>query len=325
MSGLKKTIIAVISVLSLLLFSLLGTTILYFNEISTSLSVKLVSSKDTNVYYSKVEGDYYFSNFISAKGASHTNDLQKFLNIESSKGFISFSKTNINETSFELNNMVSLNDNSFSNGLKYFNNSSNIMIVETSPSTGYSSISTVDLEKLGVDSKLSFFDKTISIPSVYLINDGINEKGLSVSLNYTSKANENIVYYNTSNCDVTESVLLRLILDNCSTTEQAINLLNDYDLYLGTENHISITITDINGNCVVISTQDDFYIDQDLLKVTCEEISITSNSTSDELLNDLSNLSSELSNNYIKVFNSTTKTIDYYFNNSTEVSKSFTL
>lgn len=88
----------------------------------------------------------------------------------------------------------------------------------------------------------------------WICMDGINEKGLTVSILYLDiKDGEKATHQNDTGKEcILTTQLLRLMLDYCSNTDEAVELASEYNIYntLGTDYHLFVT--DSSGNYVLI-------------------------------------------------------------------------
>jgi len=128
---------------------------------------------------------------------------------------------------------------------------STYFILFTNPPDGYSSVSTVDL---------SFFEYTPTEPPDYSGNqntvrtlpyypfDGMNEKGVAIGMNAVGEAQSP---YDPNKVTIGELQLIRLVLDYASSTNEAIELIKQYNIRM--ENPpIHYLITDSSGDSVII-------------------------------------------------------------------------
>ncbi len=320
MDFFKKIFIGIIFLFCTFSVLTLSWCVVYFNEFSTLVSYELLSQDDKNMYYVSVEGDYYMNNFIDSKGAWCNDDLSNFLKSSSSKGFISLGSFDVTNTSFE-NHQFSFYDSNEYYAKSYNSQNNSTMIVQTSPANKYASVSTVNLASLGIEDKLSIFKKAATPAVAYLPTDGMNETGLTVSLSYSDQINQPIDYYNSTDVDITETVLVRLILDNASTVNEAISLVNEYDLYLSSDYLFEITITDSFGNVGQIYTEESSYLGENLLGIRSRNIDIETSTTTllaVDTLNSYKPQNEEFLNNYSVIFDKTNKTVNYYLFNQKE-------
>lgn len=313
MTPFQKIITGITILLCTAFLIISAYSIVCFNELSTILSYESYTDEKQTMYYAKIEGDYYTKDFYDAKGAYTNSDLSKFLTVSTSKKMMALSKINISTPSFE-SNTITYTDTNKNLGTTYHSSSNYSMVIETNQKNKYSSVSTINLSSLSIDDDLNFLEKNVAFAAAYLPVNGLNETGLSVSLTYTNKLQNEITYKNSKDVDITESVLVRLILDNASTVEEALDIVDNYDLHLSNDNHFNITITDINGNTSSIYTTEDLYITEYLLKINKQTVNIDQSLTDSnifETLNSFTSQNDKYKNNYNVVYNLSTKTAQY--------------
>ena len=105
----------------------------------------------------------------------------------------------------------------------------NTAIAHTNPKGRYSSISTIDLQFLGIDpdSNLdSLESKAKALTDPYVPLEGINEKGLSVAIFITYQGGGTPTNQQTEKIDITSTTMIRLMLDYASSVDEAVNLVS---------------------------------------------------------------------------------------------------
>lgn len=103
-------------------------------------------------------------------------------------------------------------------------------VVHSKPRKGYASVSAVDMGHLGYSlEKLpsSFLKKALCIASIYAPMDGINEKGLCVSIMALPKMASQ---QDSGKHKVGTTIIMRLILDRCANVQEAIELVQSLDI-----------------------------------------------------------------------------------------------
>lgn len=298
-----------------------GWCVVCFNEFSTLLSYTTIETTNQTYYSVSVEGDYYMSNFIEKKGAHSNTDMTNFLNHYTSRGLFSLSSFDVKTPKFDTTNFTFKDEFNYI-GSTYSSSDNLMMMVKTSPQNKYTSISTVNLAAIGITDELSLKQKMYTPAVAYFPIDGMNEKGLTASISYTTPITNDIRYYNSVDPDITENVLLRLILDNAATIDEAIHIVNSYDLYLSDEMLFSITLTDSFGNAAKIYTEESVYINENLLMLRVEIIDINQNHTVDSalsVLNSFTSVNTEYSNNYSVLYNKTNKEATYYLDETEKI------
>ena len=127
------------------------------------------------------------------------------------------------------------------------------LVIRTVPEDGYASIGIVDLAhiNLGNYGDYDIWDEksqSLLFAAPWCICDGINEMGLGVSL---LELDTEHVVNDTSNNDLLIYSALRVILDKCANVDEALALLEGYDMYSPRTNSYHIYLTDITGKTVV--------------------------------------------------------------------------
>ena len=128
----------------------------------------------------------------------------------------------------------------------------NAMIVQSAPESGYRSISTVNTDFItmsGVDlSQLP--DKFQALICLYAPLDGMNEKGLAVSVNMIQDSAT--LDQNTGRPGLTTTTAIRLLLDRAATVNEALDLLAQYDMHASMGYMMHLAIADNTGRSVVV-------------------------------------------------------------------------
>lgn len=126
------------------------------------------------------------------------------------------------------------------------------LIIYSKPEQGYRSVSTVNMDFIqagGIDiSKLP--DKVQAIIGLYAPLDGMNEKGLAVSVNMIQDSDT--IEQNTEKPDITTTTAIRLLLNEAANVDEAIRLLQQYDFHASMGMMIHLALADAEGNSVVV-------------------------------------------------------------------------
>lgn len=132
------------------------------------------------------------------------------------------------------------------------------LMLRTHPDEGYQSVSMVATSLLGkrkgsLDDGKS--DNSILIGAPYMLMDGMNEKGLAVSVLYIDGPGTE--QYDKSKHDVMTSVAMRLMLDRCATVGEALDCIAKYNMFAnkqhkGKEGSYHFLLADAEGNSMVL-------------------------------------------------------------------------
>lgn len=233
---------------------------LWGNEIRTLSSIKeLAPSNDEHrdgaVYEITVAGDYYFDRFLEEGGASSDTQLISFITGCIGKGIIPLE---IQESSISCSSFTAVTeegDRVF--GRNYDFDKTNTAIVYTNPGNGrHASVSTVDLQFLGVDPDAGvtgLMDKFLCLAAPYAPLDGVNDAGVSCGIYMTYQGEETVATdQQTDKPDITSTTMLRMILDYASTVDEAIALVEQYDLHDSAGTSYHYMVADAQGNSAVL-------------------------------------------------------------------------
>lgn len=128
------------------------------------------------------------------------------------------------------------------------------LVVTSKPSQGYASISTVNLGFIsqaggGLGQTLTQNDVRV-LAALYAPLDGMNEKGLAVSVNMIQDAAT--ISQNTDKPDLTTTTAVRLLLNKAASVDEALTLLQQYDLHASMGMMIHFALADTTGRGVVV-------------------------------------------------------------------------
>lgn len=136
----------------------------------------------------------------------------------------------------------------------------NAMIVQNEPDNGYASISTVNTDFISAGGiRLASLSAEIqALAGLYAPLDGLNEMGLAVSVNMIQDGDT--IEQNTDKPDITTTTAIRLLLDKAANVDEAIELLNSYDMHASFGYMVHFAIADRAGNSVVVE-----YVNQEMV------------------------------------------------------------
>lgn len=253
---MKKSVKIVLIIASVLLVVIVALWSVMWSVFGDKIkAVNSIEKLDEGLYYMEYKGDYGFDEFLSKGGAKNQGDVADFVTYFLSGGFV---KPEREEVSYDFgcSTLTAKNtEGSYVMGRNFDYTGSNprAMIIHTKPENGYESYSTTWLDFLGFGNEFvpeSMSDKYISLATVYVPLDGINEKGLCVA--DLINGDGELTSQNTDKADVTTTTAIRLLLDKAANVDEAIELLKQYDMHsdIGRSHHLSIS--DSSGRSVVI-------------------------------------------------------------------------
>lgn len=213
-------------------------------------------SEENPVYTMEINGDYYFEEFLKSGGASSDEEVSAFLTEKISKGFYSVDAGSSGLACSTISAKAA--DGTHIWGRNYDWTGSVPIIVKCIPEKGYSSISTCDFQNITGSAEVlpeGMMNKMLSVAALYVPMDGINEAGLCVAdLEVNEGGMPNI---DTEKPDLTVTTAIRLVLNQAATVDEAVKLLEQYDIHAsgGISHHLSIS--DAEGNSVSVEFADE--------------------------------------------------------------------
>lgn len=235
--------------------------ILFRNELRSLRSLKKVD--EYGMYQMTYYGDYGFEDFLKT-GAEEDADIEAFVTKRLLKGLpIDLGVTGDGCTAF----VVPDENGEVLFGRNFDFTYAPSLQLYTAPHNGYASVSTVNLAFVGyseedLPSGLNF-DSFLTLAAPYLPFDGMNEKGVAIALLAVPEAQPP---YDSGNVTLSTTTAIRLVLDKAATTEEAVALLRQYNIYFSADIACHFLISDAGGHSVLVE-----YYDNDIRVVEPEK------------------------------------------------------
>ena len=260
--SLKKILLAVVGVIVALL--VVAFAVIYgvwHNEISTVTSIEMLRDRndehlDGAVYSMHVKGGFYLDDFIAQGGASNDNELIQFITDNITRGVVDIQMTAPEIGCSAFTSVTPEGDRLFARNYDF--SKTNTMVVFTEQNEGrHASISTVNLQFLGVDvdkNMESLMDKIICLAAPYAPLDGINDAGVSCGIFMSYQGGEKTMPtdQDTDKPDFTSTTLLRLILDYADSVEEAVEIASSYDLHDSANTSYHYMVADSTGKSAIL-------------------------------------------------------------------------
>lgn len=208
-----------------------------------------ITKLDDGLSVVRFDGDYGFDSFLSQGGAESDEGVIKYLasKLLSDAGDLSFGGMAFGCSTISASNK----EGGYYFGRNFDWNLCDAIIVMSYPKSGYASLSTVNLDfiKQGAGPEL-LSDKTIIAASLYAPLDGMNEKGLCVAVNMIQDSGT--ISQSSAKPDITTTTAVRMLLNKAATTDEAIELLKQYDFHASMDYMVHLAVSDSTGRSVVI-------------------------------------------------------------------------
>lgn len=199
----------------------------------------------------RYDEDYGFQNFLDNGGASSDSEVLNYLieNVLTDVSGLQF----INDL-FGCSTIQTQNEQGeilFGRNFDWVN--SQALILLSKPEDAYASISTVNLDFIQSTTSISFDqlpDDVIARAALYAPLDGMNEKGLAVSVNMIQDLE--VISQSGQSQNLTTTTAIRMLLNKAADVDEAIKLLQEYNLHSSMNMMIHFAIVDASGRSVVV-------------------------------------------------------------------------
>lgn len=211
-------------------------------------SMEEITELESGLSAVRFDGEYGFDAFLEQGGASSDSDVIAFLmnSVFSEAAGISFNGDGFGCSTISVKSPEG--DSLFGRNFDW--NHCSAMIVQSTPSNGYASISTVNTDFISGVGLTQLPDQMQAITSLYAPLDGMNEKGLVVSVNMIQ--DNATINQDTDKPDITTTTAIRMLLNQAATVDEAIDLLEAYDMHAPMGYMVHFAIADTDENNVVV-------------------------------------------------------------------------
>ena len=206
------------------------------------------------------EGNDGFSTFLDNGGASSDAGVMEYLTEHMLSGAGGFM---MKGNPFGCSAVSAVNENGeymFGRNFDWYH--CDALIVVSYPEDAYASISTVNTNFIkqgaGIGAALLNSDSIMTTAALYAPLDGMNEQGLCVSVNMIEDSDT--IEQNTGKTGITTTTAVRLLLNNAADVEEAVALLETYDLHASFGYMVHFALSDAKGNHVVVE-----YVDNEMV------------------------------------------------------------
>lgn len=247
-------LLALVLTLSIILYCVWG------DEIATLTSIRMLRDRndghlDGAVYLMEVKGGFYLDEFVAQGGASSDAELIVFVTEHITKGLIDLGISESEVACASFTATTQEGDALF--GRNYDFAKTNVCIVITEANEGrHASISTVDLQFLGIDTESNLnglMDQITCLAAPYAPLDGVNDAGVSCGIYMTYQGGETVATdQDTQKPDLTSTTLLRLILDYADDVDEAVEIARRYDLHDSANTSYHYMVADASGRSVIL-------------------------------------------------------------------------
>ena len=200
----------------------------------------------------RYDGDYGFDGFLEKGGAASDREVVQYLaeNLIGELG-LDFLGNFFGCSTITANSP----DGGILFGRNFDWNACEAMIVEAHPENGYASLSTVNMDFItmgarGMMDAALKLNQVRTLAALYAPLDGMNEKGLAVSVNMIQ--DNASISQNTGKPGITTTTAVRLLLDKAATVDEALELLRQHDFHASMGLVVHLALADSTGRSVAV-------------------------------------------------------------------------
>lgn len=217
------------------------------------------------------DGDYWFDDFLAQGGAASDAGVIDFLTTHMMTGE---SRPEFQTSGFGCSTLaVKSPEGEALFGRNFDWQTCEAMVVRSRPEGAaesplhgrsaekYASVSTVNMDfiRSGYGAGLSQLpDEVRTLIALYAPLDGMNEKGLAVSVNMIQDSD--VILQDTGKPDLTTTTAIRLLLDRAANVEEALDLLEQYDMHSSMGMMVHFALADRIDRSVVVE-----YVDNEMV------------------------------------------------------------
>ena len=246
-TGIKKAVIITgVSLLGVIVLVAAIIAFLFSGEIATLSTVNRIGN--TDMFTMEYKGNYSFEAFLE-QGASTDAEVVSFISKQLLKGLpLDFELPELGCSSF----LAVTPENDYIFGRNFDNRYTPVLIVTTRPAGGYASISVVNLSFIGYNASfmpIGLADRFLTLAAPFAPLDGVNEKGVSIGV---LQLDTEPTKQDTDKIHITTTTAIRLVLDKAASVDEALELLQQYDMRSSAGASYHFQITDAYGKSVVV-------------------------------------------------------------------------
>lgn len=237
---------------------LLAARIMFRRELGIMDTIRRLDTARP-AYTMEIVGDYGFEAFLRQGGASSDSEVAAYLTGLISRGLYTVPVTESGHGCSVIS--AAGPDGGHVWGRNFDWTDSVPVILRHMPEEGYASVSTCDFQNVAGQAGAlpeGFANRMLAIAALYVPLDGVNEAGLCVA---DLEVNEGgMPAPATEKPDLTITTAIRLLLNRAATVEEALALLEQYDIHAsgGISHHLAVS--DASGASVAVEFTPDGFV-----------------------------------------------------------------
>lgn len=245
---MKKIFLRVLLVLLILVVAAaVGFGILYAGRLRTVNSIRQITDYgDYDLYRMDVRYDYSIDDVINYGITDNQSMIDAIL-----KETLPLLPIRMKAPQFGCSAFATVLDRHIVMGRNYdFKNDSSAMLVYCTPKGGYKSVALAALDNISANrADASMAKKLACLTAPFICLDGMNEKGVSIAV---LTLDSEPVDQDTGKQKIFTTLAIRLVLDRAATTQEAVDLLNSYDMFATSGRDYHFFVVDASGDARVL-------------------------------------------------------------------------
>ncbi len=236
--------------LTILLLILLALLWLFWRPLRAAASVQKL---EDGLYAMEYHSDYNLDQFLKQGGAVSDMAVADFVVNDAFHGLIDLHLRDMQGSPFGCSTLaVRSREGHTLFGRNFDWGTCTAYIVKTRPTNGYASVSTVNMDFLTKGLGLSDgpLPRFLSVAAPYAPMDGMNEKGLCVAVLMIQDSPG--FQQDEGRPDLTTTTAVRVLLDKAANVEEALALLEQYDLHASAGMMVHFALADASGRSVAV-------------------------------------------------------------------------
>ena len=245
----RKLALAGAVVVGVLAAAAIDIGVAYGPQISTAASLRRMTSKGDGYNLYRIDIDYAYD--LDAIIAADVRDDQAYIDAVLAQALPNI-PVEVKAPKFACSAFrTQATSGNVLMGRNYdFKDDTSALLVHTRPADGYESIGFAALNNLGAnDADGSIKGRVASLLGPFATLDGINEKGVSIAVLTLDNETTN---QDTGRDAINTSLAIRLVLDRAASTQQAVDLLERYDMHVMAGCDYHFFVSDATGDSRVV-------------------------------------------------------------------------
>lgn len=239
----KRILQVVLGILLVLLLAIAGFGVLYAGRLRTVSSIEqLTNYDDYNLYRMDIRYDYSIDDVINYGITDNQSMIDAIL-----KEALPLLPVKMKAPQFGCSAFGTVLDRHIVMGRNYdFKRDTSAMLVYCAPKNGYKSVALTALDNISANEPDANLKKKLAcLTAPFICLDGMNEKGVSIAV---LTLDSEPVNQSTGKQKIFTTLAIRLVLDRAATTQEAVDLLDSYDMLATSGRDYHFFVVDASGD-----------------------------------------------------------------------------